>query len=698
MTKLSQEQQGQPQDPNPWLTSNENFLAAALDWLKLRLQVQVGAIATSPAPGGNQFFKRATSPPPTSVSEYDVQQAAHRMAQAASAEPPPALYLLGQQLGLSRFEQQVLLLCAAVEFDTQIPLLCALAQDAPNRPYPTFALALSLFDQPTWDVVSHERPLRYWQLITVNATGTQPLVTSPLQADERIVNYLKGLNALDHRLSALIAPLTGDRPPPLPPSQQATVQQTLTALQRASRQMPGIVQLVGADPQSQQLIVQAVAAELDLYPYRLAAHLLPTALSELKTLERLCQRESRLLPILFYLDANQMDVAESGQSKPLVQFLSHSQCLFLVGTRDIQPGLGQPGSVVDVGKPTAAEQTQLWMAALEQAEMNGGLGDRHHHAALLSGQFRLNAGAIHQIAASAAWAGEEAGMGTPESIGDYLWHTCQIETRPQLSTLAQRLHPCATWEDIVLPDDERQILQQIADQVRHRNTVYEEWGFHRRMNRGLGISTLFVGESGTGKTMAAEVIANELRLDLYRIDLSSVVSKYIGETEKNLRRLFDAAEDGGAILFFDEADALFGKRSEVKDSHDRYANIEINYLLQRIESYRGLAILATNFKNAIDTAFLRRLRFVVQFPFPGVKERQTIWQKAFPPETPQADLNFKQLARFNLTGGNIHNIVLNAAFLAAQAQTPVTMAQVLTATRGEFRKLDRPINEADFLP
>jgi SpoVK/Ycf46/Vps4 family AAA+-type ATPase len=196
--------------------------------------------------------------------------------------------------------------------------------------------------------------------------------------------------------------------------------------------------------------------------------------------------------------------------------------------------------------------------------------------------------------------------------------------------------------------------------------------------------------------MAAEVIANELRLNLYRIDLSAVVSKYIGETEKNLRRLFDAAEDGGAILFFDEADAIFGKRSEVKDSHDRYANIEINYLLQRIEAYRGLAILATNMKSALDPAFMRRLRFIVNFPVPGLTERKLIWEKVFPEEVPRAELDFERLARFNLTGGNIHSIALNAAFLAAQAAEPVTMPILLRAVRTELRKFERQINEADF--
>ncbi|MDE2298962.1 MAG: ATP-binding protein, partial [Burkholderiales bacterium] len=220
--------------------------------------------------------------------------------------------------------------------------------------------------------------------------------------------------------------------------------------------------------------------------------------------------------------------------------------------------------------------------------------------------------------------------------------------------------------------------------------------FAQKMSRGLGISALFAGDSGTGKTMAAEVIANALRLNLYRIDLSAVVSKYIGETEKNLRRLFDAAEQGGAILFFDEADALFGKRSEVKDSHDRYANIEINYLLQRMEAFSGLAILATNMKSALDAAFMRRLRFVVRFPFPGPAERKLIWQKSWPPEVPREALDYDRLARTGVSGGNVHSIALNAAFMAAQRGSAVTMPLLLSALRTELRKLDKPVNEAEW--
>jgi SpoVK/Ycf46/Vps4 family AAA+-type ATPase len=275
-------------------------------------------------------------------------------------------------------------------------------------------------------------------------------------------------------------------------------------------------------------------------------------------------------------------------------------------------------------------------------------------------------------------------------VADRVWAASRSQARPRLDDLAQRIEPAATWDDLVLPPPILAQLHEIEHHVAHRATVYERWRFAERVTRGLGISALFAGPSGTGKTMAAEVLANSLQLDLYRIDLSSVVSKYIGETEKNLRRVFDAAEQGGAILFFDEADALFGKRSEVKDSHDRYANIEINYLLQRMEQYRGLAILATNMKGNLDSAFLRRIRFVVNFPFPDTAQRLEIWKRIFPAPSRPHQLDLVVLAQLNVSGGSIRNIALNAAFLAAAANQRIRMSHVLQAARSEFAKLETP--------
>ena len=252
----------------------------------------------------------------------------------------------------------------------------------------------------------------------------------------------------------------------------------------------------------------------------------------------------------------------------------------------------------------------------------------------------------------------------------------------------------ATWDDLVLPGPEAELLHHLADQVRGRATVLRHWGFGESVTRGSGITALFAGQSGTGKSMAAEVLAGELGLALYRIDLSGVVSKYIGETERNLRRVFDAADEGGCLLLFDEADALFGRRSEVKDSHDRYANIEVNYLLQRMEDYRGVAILTTNQRRALDHAFLRRLRFVINFPFPSPAERALLWQRAFPARAPVADLDVGRLTKLATTGGMIRNIALNSAFCAAGRGVPVTTELILEMARVEFRKLQLPVSDA----
>ena len=699
-------------DAADWAQANDAFLAAALAWLRLRLQRLAvweppPVVSVSPPPPAaephapsfaERFLRRGTAepgPPPLlalppaseAVTEAQIAAAAKAMADAESLDPPPALAVLAQRFGLSRFERDVLLLCAAMELDTRTGPLCARAQDDPARPWPTFALALTLFDDPVWDVLSPERPLRHWRLIEINQPGAQPLTTSALRADERIVNALKGLSYLDDRLAPLLLPLDPlDEEADLPPSQAAAVRQVLHGLETATpgRRLP-VFQLLGADTASKRLVAWHAAAAAGLRLYRLPVELMPTQGADLETLARLIQRESGLAPFALYLDAQEVEKgAAEGPAPPLSRFLAGANGVFFVATQDLRPGLGDTSVAVDVAKPTSAEQRAAWAAALGEAA--GDLPER------LAGQFSLDLATLRRIAHAA----QAEPADDSNALADRLWDAALASARPRLEGLAQRIDPRAAWDDLVIPERERGLLRQIAAQVRLRSRVYDDWGFAARRTRGLGISVLFAGESGTGKTMAAEVLAAELRLSLYRIDLSTVVSKYIGETEKNLRRLFDAAEDGGAILFFDEADALFGKRSEVKDSHDRYANIEINYLLQRIESYRGLAILATNLKDSLDSAFLRRLRFILDFPVPGPDERREIWRRIFPAQTSTEKLDLDRLARLGLNGGGINNVAMNAAFLAAAAGGPVTMPLILAAARTELQKLGRPINEADF--
>jgi hypothetical protein len=701
-----------------WQQGNERFLSAALAWLRLRLERAAHAGAQQPSLGHaaaptadatplrRRLFRRNADPaapkpavlmlPPARVTQEQIDHAERAMEEAASRmSPPPSLVLLAQRFGLSRFERDLLLLCAATELDTRVGPLCDLAQGSWGRAHPTFALAMTLFEDPAWDVLSPERPLRYWRIIEITQQGATPLTTSPLSADEWVVNYLKGLNYIDDRLSPLLIPLEVPAGGiELPASQSEQVEQVVRSIggATASERLP-VVQLLGSDSPSKRLVAWHAAAALGLNLYRMPVRLLPAQAVELETLARLWQRQSLLLPVSLYIDAQDAPPTQTaeGQSEAstppsLNRFLTRSDGVFFLDTRDVWPRLDRASVVLDVARPTPSEQQSAWAEALGEEA-----GDA---PARLASQFNLSLAEIRRVVSEVkTQAGDDEDA---SAVSDMLWDACLRATRPRLDALAQRLDPVATWDDIVLPPTEISLLRQIAAQIGQRSTVYDDWGFRRKMNRGLGISALFAGQSGTGKTMAAEVIANELRLNLYRIDLSAVVSKYIGETEKNLRRLFDAAEDGGMILFFDEADAIFGKRSEVKDSHDRYANIEINYLLQRMEAFSGLAILATNMKSALDAAFMRRLRFIVNFPVPTVNERKQIWEKAFPDEVPTEDLDFDRLARLNLTGGNIHSIALNASFLAAGSGESVTMPVVLEAVRTEFRKLERPINEADF--
>lgn len=643
-------------------------------WQRLRGKAASNAPTTRALlmPPGQETQAKPAAPAntPTTKAEGDTKMS-------------PALPTLSRRLAMTRFEEQVLLLCCAVELDPVISALCAKAQDDPARTYPTFALGFSIFENPEWEALSPERPLRYWRLLEINQPGAQALTTSALRADERIVNYIKGLNHLDDRLAPLLFPLRlMDPGTALADSQRQQVGKILAQL-REPHYGVSIIHLGGEDSASKQAVASAAAAQLGLQTFRIPAGQLPAHPGELETLARLWFRESLLMPVALYLDAT--DVAPTDAlSTQVSRFLSRTDGVIFLDSAEPVPALAGSTYSAPIEKPSRLEQRSAWEAALgAKAE---GIGSA------LAEQFHLNFSSVQQISREVL----RGATDDAEDLKKRAWDACVRHTKPGLDKLAQSLDPRASWADIVLPENEMSLLHQIAAQVGHRSTVYQDWGFREQMNRGFGISALFAGESGTGKTMAAEVLANDLRLHLCRIDLSAVVSKYIGETEKNLRKLFDAAEDGGAILFFDEADALFGKRSEIKDSHDRYANIEVNYLLQRMESYRGLAILATNMKSALDSAFLRRLRFIVQFAFPAPAQREAIWKKVFPSAAPVEGLDFARLAKLPLTGGSIRSVAVNAAFLAASEGTSVSMRHVLDCARKEFHKLERPINEADF--
>lgn len=654
-----------------WHDANQRYLMARLAVVRTAL--------TCHAARANSILKEQQSHEDSDTDPEDILQEATR-----ALSIPSALDSLCAAFALSPFERDVLLLCAGPELDSTFAALCAAAQGH-TRAFPTFSLALAALPDAHWSALAPTSALRRWRLIEVGAGDT--LTNSHLRIDERVLHYLTGVSYVDARLHGLIELVPA--PPVVPPSQRAVAERIAHLWSRSRKEAAAwpLILLTGDEGAGKRAVAAHACAALDMQLRVLHAADIPSAAAEREALARLWERETVLSGNALLLE----DDIESDNKRAALSFIENVSGPLLVASREPLRRLWTRHVIrVEVHKPSAAEQQGLWQEALGpmSARLNGELES-------LTSQFSFG---LEGIRAASAQALERLLLEEEEEeggIGPVLWEACRVSARSRLDDLAQRIEPIAGWLDLVLPEAQGQTLHEIAAQVHQRAKVYETWGFASKGTRGLGISALFAGASGTGKTMAAEVLANELRLDLYRIDLSQVVSKYIGETEKNLRRVFDAAEEGGAVLLFDEADALFGKRSEVRDSHDRYANIEISYLLQRMEAYRGLAILTTNLKSVLDPAFLRRLRFVVPFPFPDTGQRAEIWRRIFPARTPLDNLDVNKLARLNVAGGNIRNIALQAAFLAADANEPVRMSHLLRATRSEYAKLEKPVTEAE---
>ena len=649
-----------------WAAMNKRHLMAALARVREALERHAAAAGDD----ASAAAARAGSVPDTDPPPADL--------------PPPALRNLCDTLGLSDFERDVLLLCAGMELEGSFAALCARAQGDASRAFPSFGLALAALPDAHWSALAPSGPLRHWLLVDVGPGNA--ITASPLRIDETVLHYLTGIQTPDERLAVFGQPVPPARD--LAPSHRAIADDIGRAWSRTagSATFP-VVQLCGREIAGKRAVASAACERLGLRLERVPAQALPAARGELHTLIRLWNRESLLASGALLLDCDEVEPGEPARDASIGMLLDAYAGPLLVSSRKRRNPIQKPLLTIDVGRPLPAEQRELWERLLADAAP-----EPDAQVARLVAQFDLG---LPTIRAALAGALGRADAGRAESLGDALWHSCRVQARPRLDDLAERIRRAGTWDQLVLPDRQKAILRQIAAQVRLRATVYERWGFGAQSSRGLGISALFAGSSGTGKTMAAEVLARELDLDLYRIDLSAIVSKYIGETEKNLARVFDAAEEGGAILLFDEADALFGKRSQVKDSHDRYANVEVSYLLQRMESYRGLAILTTNMRDALDEAFLRRLRFIVDFPFPSRDERVRIWERILPSELPTANLDLAKLARLSVAGGNIRNIALNAAFLAAADDVTVGMEHMLRAAESEYEKVQKTLPQAE---
>ncbi|MBU3079000.1 ATP-binding protein [Sphingomonas quercus] len=571
---------------------------------------------------------------------------------------PAAIDSLARLFDLAPFDEDVLLLAFARHIDP--------AFTAPGAQPLTSALAMSLLVPADFEATSAAQarlsplaPLRRYALI--GSSDARFAVRATLAIEERVARHLLGETLLDGAARPLLTPSAAG---PCPPAIRPLVRPFAETIAAAPR--PAAL-LVGARRSGRRAVARALAESFDLALLELKSWLLPQDIEARRAILPTVAREAVLGGFALLVDLDRAGAAEE---------LLDTLDAFVIAIAEQPPEVIPATPQLRLPALVAADRALLWRQALGDAPVPADQLD------MVSEHFRLGPDDISAIAATVR-----------DQHGEGLWLACRETARRGLDALAERIVPRFGWDEIMLPDAVRHDLRAIAAQVRHRAAVYERGGFGGKLASGRGVTALFAGPSGVGKTMAAEVIAHDLDLDLYRVDLSSVISKYIGETEQNLKRVFDAAEASGALLFFDEADALFGKRSEVKDSHDRYANIEVSYLLQRMESYSGLAILATNLKAHIDAAFLRRLRFVIDVPFPDASQRRAIWAGAFPPETRTEGLDLDALARIDIAGGNIVVIAVNAAFLAAADGGAVTMAHIARAARAELRKLDK-----DFRP
>ncbi|HET6214025.1 MAG TPA: ATP-binding protein [Micromonosporaceae bacterium] len=570
----------------------------------------------------------------------------------------PALDRVVDGFGLTPFERDILLVAIAEELDPHgfsgelgLPV--------------TFGQAMARLPGAHWSATVPDRPLRAARLVML---GEGPLAAAPLRADERIVHYVQGAGQLDERLRPYVIRL-GDPVGPLPPSRERAA----AVLSRMWGR--GAVVLYGPDAQDRADVVAIAAAGRT--GWRVAAADLPRAPTERDALARLWNREVVLDgPVLVVELADDDPPEVRGGVDALLRRLIGDVVVSTVDAR-------VPGPVVAtlaLHRPDRDEQRALWRQVLP-----GQPAVRELAAAALAREFDLG---HHQILGAPAEL-EASGIGT-DPVAAARSRSRRL-VRVAMAGLADRIDPRARFADLVLPPASLGLLRQLAAAATGR-VMLAERGFGRYTSRGLGVTALFAGPSGTGKTIAAEAVAAELGLDLHRIDLATVVSKWVGETEKQLRRVFDAAECGGTVLLFDEADALFGRRSEVRDSHDRYANIEVAYLLQRMEQYRGVAILTTNLRSSIDPAFLRRLRLVVQFPHPDAAQRAALWNQAFPAAVPTEGLDRSALAALDLTGGDIRTIAMQAALVAAAEGGPVRMSHLRDAVAAEYGKHNRPLD------
>lgn len=615
--------------------------------------------------------------------------------------PPDSRFAwLQQNFGLSNFDLDVVAIALAPELDRRYERLYAYVQDDVRCRRPTIDLALNLLCVDAMSKLAYRSrfapaaPLIKHQLLHLESDAQYPpptCLSQSLRLDEQVVRFLLHQPGLAEPLASICQLL----PPEARSQQQASLQELADDLVHSllentvaawHQQDPLCLYLEGRDRPGKRRLAMTLAAEMSVPLLVVEGDRLLTSKAEVPTLLKRLFREAWFQQALLYFDGidDFFSIEQSLGYQSLLECLTTTrQVTLLSGTVPWKPQANSPLGIVTIPFPMPDFELRrvYWQQSLQASHLpwNEAELDR------LSNHFRLTAAQIQAAVLSAQTTAQVTGKAVD------LFAAARAQAGHELRSLARKIDPHYSWHDIVLPPMQRAQLQELCNQSRYQHRVYEQWGFGQKLSLGKGLNALFSGLPGTGKTMAAEVIAKELQRDLYKIDLSQVVSKYIGETEKNLDRIFTAATDSNAILLFDEADALFGKRSEVRDAHDRYANIEVAYLLQKMEEYEGIAILTTNARSSIDEAFVRRLQLIIEFPLPTAVERYSIWQNVLPKQLPRhPDLDIHTLAEtYELTGANIHNVALAAAFFAATAEEPLDMKHLKQAICREHQKMGK---------
>lgn len=601
---------------------------------------------------------------------------------------------LTRSFGLTALDALILLLSSAPEFDLRYERLYAYLQDDISLRQPTVNLMMNLLGSSTeerlmvWQRLAAEMPLRQHRLLNCVPDPARPqgsFLSYPIRVDHRITGYLLGDNQLDARLLHAVEVR--------PYSPAGWLPQPDAAVQAAMPAAP-LVYMQGGLEMGQLETALALCARQQMTLVRVDLTALAAKEIPLEESWRLALREAYLNNAALFIEHWESALNETTHMpSPALwaALVAYPQPVFLSARQAWEPAdLDRQRRMLRLSFsiPDYRERYEVWEEAVSRY-------DSALHAADIaetSAKFGFTRAQIVRAVHTAADLAQSRGDVVQKAD---LYAGAQAHANLQLGSLARRVVPRFGWDDLILPSEQLKQLHEMSDRLRYSQVVQDEWGFGTHMPNSAGISALFAGESGTGKTLSAEVIAKDLGLVMYKIDLSAVVSKYIGETEKNLNTIFTAAQSSNAILFFDEADALFGKRSEVKDARDRYANIEIAYLLQQIEAYDGVVIMATNFRQNLDDAFTRRLDFLIDFPFPDAAYRQRLWEAHFPPRTPMStDVNFKVIAeRYRLAGGNIRNVALAAAYLAAANGQVVTQEHLRNAIRREHQKMGRLLED-----